>query len=81
MGEAVEKPSYFSVELALKLSEKKQLEYSIVIHWLRAKLSFNLLRSAVLCVRASSRVGRLTNPGLSKRYLTYLDKKRASALM
>ena len=43
----------FIVELALKLSEKKQLQYSIVMHWLRAKLSFNLLRSAVLCLRGS----------------------------
>lgn len=38
----------FIAELALKLSEKKQLECSMVMHWLRAKLSFNLLRSAVL---------------------------------
>ena len=40
-------------ELALKLSEKKQLEYIMVMHWLRAKLSFILLRSAVLCLRGS----------------------------
>ena len=33
---------------------EKQLDYGIVIDWLRAKLSqFNLLRSAVLCVRRS----------------------------
>ena len=25
----------------------------MVMHWLRAKLSFNLLRSAVLCLRGS----------------------------
>ena len=37
----------------MKLSEKKQLEYSMVMHWVRAKLSFNLLRSAVLCLRSS----------------------------
>ena len=43
----------FLTELAQKLSEKKQMDYSIVIHWLRAKLSFNLLRSSVLCVRGS----------------------------
>ena len=33
----------------LKLSEKKQLEYGIVFHWLGAKLFF----SPVLCVRGS----------------------------
>ena len=29
------------------------MDYSIVIHWLRGKLCFNLLRSAELCVRGS----------------------------
>ena len=43
----------FLTELAQKLSEKKQMDYSIVIYWLRAKLPLNLLRSAVLCVRGS----------------------------
>ena len=46
----------FIPELALKLSEKKQLEYSMVMHWLRAKLSFNLLRSAVLYLRGSRKI-------------------------
>ena len=41
----------FLTELAQKLSDKKQIDYSIVIYWLRGKLCFNLLRSAVLCVR------------------------------
>ena len=35
------------------LTEKKQIDYSIGISWQREKLSFNLLRSAVLCVRGS----------------------------
>ena len=43
----------FLTELAQNLSDKKQMDYSIVIHWLRGKLCFNLLRSAVLCVRGS----------------------------
>ena len=43
----------FLTELAQKLYDKKQMDYSIVIHWLRAKLCFNLLRSAFLCVRGS----------------------------
>lgn len=38
---------------ALKPSEKKQMDYSIVTHRLKPKLSFNLLRSAVLYVRGS----------------------------
>ena len=47
------KAARFLSELALKLSEKKPMDYSIVIHWVREKLSFNLLRSAELCVRGS----------------------------
>ena len=43
----------FLTELALKLSGKNQMDYSIAISWRREKLSFNLLRSAVLCVRGS----------------------------
>ena len=43
----------FLTELALKLSGKKQMDYSIAISWRREKLSFNLLRSAVLFVRGS----------------------------
>ena len=43
----------FLAERALKLSGRKQVEHSMVMHWLRAKLSFNLLRSAVLCLRGS----------------------------
>ena len=53
MAEMAEKPGDISVNLALKLSEKKQMDYSILIHWLRAKLSFSLSRSAVLCVGSS----------------------------
>ena len=43
----------FLTELVLKLSEKKQIDYSIAICWRRERLAFNLLRSAVLCVRGS----------------------------
>ena len=52
----------FVTELALKPSEKKQMDYTIVtiFTWLRAKRSFNLLRSAVLCVSALEHTGRLS---------------------
>ena len=40
-------------ELAHKVSERKHMSYSTVIGWLTAKLSLNLLRSAVLCIRSS----------------------------
>ena len=40
----------FLTELAQEVSDKKHMD---VIHWLRAKVCFNLLRSAVLQVRGS----------------------------
>ena len=52
-GENGREAERFLTELALKLSRKKQMDYSIAISWRREKLSFNLLWSAVLCVRGS----------------------------
>ena len=56
----------FLTELAKNLSDKKQLmDYSIVIHWLRGKLCFILLRSAVLCVRGSRTIKHELNTDFS----------------
>ncbi|CAM1322556.1 Uncharacterised protein r2_g3110 [Pycnogonum litorale] len=43
----------FYKRLALLLSEKKNSHYSVTKSWLNTKLSFNLLRSVLLCVRGS----------------------------
>ena len=40
-------------ELAQKLAERKNIIYNTIIHWLRSKLSLNLLKSAVMCLRGS----------------------------
>ena len=53
-------------ELALKLSDKKQIDYSIANQWLREKLSFNLLRSAVLCVKGSKTTKFYLSPDFSR---------------
>ena len=53
----------FLTELALKLTEKKQIDYSIVIHWLRAKPSFNLL------MKISSVVSKRLQINLAKHEL------------
>ena len=42
-----------NAELAAKIAKKKKLEYSSIMHWLRVKQSFNLVKSAVLCLRGS----------------------------
>ena len=41
--------------LAERLSKKQNLQVSVVSGWLRCRLSFALLRTTLLCVRASRR--------------------------
>ena len=41
--------------LPQKLAERKNMTYNTIVHWLRSKLSFNLLKSAVMCLRGSRR--------------------------
>ena len=43
----------FMKRLAGQLAEKNELLYSSVIAWLRCRVSFAMLRSAVMCVRGS----------------------------
>ena len=51
--------STFPKHLASRLAEKRDMAYSTTIGWLRARLNFSLLRSAVMCIRGSrSLVGR-----------------------
>ena len=45
----------FMKNLAEKLAIKQSEEYAYVMTWLRTKLSFEILRSTVLCVRGSRR--------------------------
>lgn len=42
-------------KLAEKLSEKQNIQLSVVSGWLRCRLSFALLRTTLLCVRATRR--------------------------
>ena len=73
-GNGREAERFFN-ELAQKLSEKKQMDYNIVIHWLRAKLSFNLLRSTVSCVRGSRTIKHELNTDFSAQKLqTWLER-------
>ena len=43
----------FYAHLAQQLSEKKKQPKSCVVAWMRCRLSFSLLRSAILCVRGT----------------------------
>ena len=48
-----EESKRFITSLAYQLSVKQNETYAAVITWLRTRLSFEILRSALLCVRGS----------------------------
>ena len=50
MGDAA---TQFYKRLANLLSAKHGLSYGIVMGWLRCKLSFSLLRYAIMCIRGA----------------------------
>ena len=43
----------FVIELAKKLSLKQDESYASIMSWIRTKLSFEILRSAIMCMRGS----------------------------
>ena len=48
----------FLKRLAARLSEKRDTPYSVMMAWLRCRLGFSLLRSAILCLRGSRHSAR-----------------------
>ena len=55
----------FITELSVKLATKHDQELSVVTNWLRTKLSFTILRSAILSIRGSRTVRKnevITDP-------------------
>ena len=48
----------FYQRLACLIAEKRKIETSEVINWLRTKISFSLLRSMILCIRGSKTIKR-----------------------
>ena len=45
----------YNTTLAEKLSVVRREDVNLTMEWLRAKLSFEVLRSALLCVRGSKK--------------------------
>ena len=43
------------------VADKRNTTYSTTLHWLRCRLNFSLLRSAVMCLRGSRTTGWQTN--------------------
>ena len=52
--------SRFLSKLVEKVSEKKDLESSVVSNYIRTKISFKLVRSQVACVRGSRSLRAMT---------------------
>ena len=52
-GGASQRTTVFLKRLATLLSEKEDQPYSLSMAWLRARLAFSLLRSAVACLRST----------------------------
>ena len=57
-GRASPLTSTFLKHLASRLAEKQDMAYSTTIGWLRARLNFSLLRSAVMCIQVIVRQDR-----------------------
>ena len=47
------KQKFFMKMLAEKLSTKKDIIVCKIINWIRTKISFAIVRSAILCLRGS----------------------------
>ena len=66
----------FYATLAQQLAEKKQQPRSCVTAWLRCRLSFSLLRSAILCLRGTrAKPPAYTNVGNLDFEETVVDSK------
>ena len=50
--------STFYNRLAKKIAEKRELHPPVVTNWIRTKISFALLKSALLCLRGSTSISR-----------------------
>ena len=48
----------FLKRLASQLAEKRDIPYTITMAWLRCRIGFSFLRSAILCVRGSHRTAK-----------------------
>ena len=53
MGGMGREAATFYKRLADGISRKEHKEYSVVMGWIRCRLSFVILRSAILCIRGS----------------------------
>ena len=58
LGSMADECKTYHSRLAELIANKKGEEYATTIAWIRAKVSFSILRSALLCLRGSRTVRR-----------------------
>ena len=63
----------FYSRLGELISEKKKIEKSATMGWLKAKLSFKLLRSANVCIRGSRSLKNADNSDVSNTDITFVN--------
>ena len=61
--------SIFLSSLANKLAEKKNEDYTASMTWLRTRLSFEIMRSAVVCIRGSRKPFRICDTEVNNFHL------------
>ena len=64
----------FMKNLAEKLSIKQSEEYAYVMTWLRTKLSFEILRSTILCVRGSRRPWKTLTKDITDDFMLHVHE-------
>ena len=69
-------PKRYHSRLAELLSAKKKKSYATTIPWVRAKVSFAILRSALVCLRGS-RTPRRRNLDVKDRDRLEIEKGQA----
>ena len=57
-GSMAKEATAFYQRLASLISDHRNEKYSTVMGWIRCRISFSLLRSALLCIRGSKSVSR-----------------------
>ena len=70
-GAAGRLATHFLKRLTGKIAEKDNEEYAAAMAWIRCKLSFALLRSAVMCVRGSR--SSCHSPELKNRQVSIVE--------
>ena len=60
-GDMAKECSRYHTRLAELLTTKKGEDYATIMSWIRTKVSFAIVRSALLCLRGSQKATKVNN--------------------